>query len=55
MLIKKPDTIRSSEITDEKTYLNRRNFMRAGMIAASTVATGALYRTLLAPSPVTQE
>jgi len=55
MLIKKPDAIRSSEITDEKTYLNRRNFMRAAGLAASTVATGALYRTLLAPSPETPE
>lgn len=55
MLIKKPDTIRSSEITPEKTYLNRRNFMRAGALTASAVATGALYRTLLAPAPVSQE
>ncbi len=32
MLIKKPNDIKSSEITDEKTYLNRRQFMRAGLI-----------------------
>ncbi len=49
MLIKKPATIKSSEITNERTYLNRRNFMRAGALAVSTVATGALYRSLLAP------
>jgi hypothetical protein len=29
MVIKKPDDIKASEITDEKTYLNRRNFIRA--------------------------
>jgi sulfoxide reductase catalytic subunit YedY len=55
MLIKKPDTIRSSEITDERTYLNRRNFMRAGALAASAIGTGALYRTLLAPALETKD
>ena len=49
MLIKKPDDIRSSEITDKKTYLSRRNFLRGAALAASTVATGLLYRELLAP------
>src|SRR5215216_1222441 len=38
--------IKSSEITDERTYLNRRAFMRAGVLAASVVATGAVYRRL---------
>ena len=28
MLIKKPADIRSSEITDRKSYLNRREFLR---------------------------
>ncbi|MBC7931892.1 MAG: protein-methionine-sulfoxide reductase catalytic subunit MsrP [Rubrivivax sp.] len=49
MLIKKPDDIKSSEITDKKTYLNRRTFLRGAAFAASTVATGFLYRRLLAP------
>ena len=49
MLIKKPSDIRSSEITDKKTYLGRRNFIRGAALAASTVATGLLYRGLLAP------
>ncbi|MDT7687634.1 MAG: methionine sulfoxide reductase catalytic subunit [Acidobacteriota bacterium] len=49
MLIKKPGDIKSSEITDRKTYLSRRNFMRGAALAASTVATGFLYRELLAP------
>jgi sulfoxide reductase catalytic subunit YedY len=49
MLIKKPDDIKGSEITDRKVYLNRRLFMRGAVLAASTVATGFLYRRLLAP------
>ena len=55
MLIKKPETIHASEITPERTYLNRRNFMRAGALAASAVGTGALYRRLLAPAAQTEE
>ncbi len=31
-------------ITPEATYLNRRAFMRAGVVAATAVATGAIYR-----------
>jgi len=49
MLIKKPDDIKGSEITDKSVYLSRRNFMRGAALAASTVATGLLYRRLLAP------
>jgi sulfoxide reductase catalytic subunit YedY len=49
MLIKKPDDIKSSEITDRKAYLSRRNFLRGAALAASTVATGLVYRQLLAP------
>lgn len=49
MLIKKPDDIKSSEITDKHVYLNRRNFLRGAALAASAVATGFLYRQLLAP------
>lgn len=49
MVIKKAEQIRSSEITDKKTYLNRRNFMRGAALAVTTVATGALYRGLNEP------
>jgi sulfoxide reductase catalytic subunit YedY len=39
MLIRKPSNIRSSEITDEKAYVNRREFMRkAGGIGLATAA-----------------
>src|SRR5437763_13582362 len=49
MLIKKPGDIKSREITDKKVYLNRRLFLRGAVLAASTVATGLVYRRLLAP------
>ncbi len=44
MLIKKPDDIKSSEITDKKTYMSRRLFMRGAALVATTTATGLLYR-----------
>ncbi|MCI0338266.1 MAG: protein-methionine-sulfoxide reductase catalytic subunit MsrP [Acidobacteria bacterium] len=50
MLIKKPDDIRSGEITDENLYLNRRNFIRAAVLAGTTTATTLLYRKLATPS-----
>ncbi|HVF42973.1 MAG TPA: protein-methionine-sulfoxide reductase catalytic subunit MsrP [Pyrinomonadaceae bacterium] len=49
MLIKKPDDIKGGEITDRRVYMSRRNFMRGAALAASAVATGLLYRGLLAP------
>lgn len=49
MLIKKPDDIKSSEITDRKVYLGRRNFLRGAALAATTFATGLVYKGLLAP------
>jgi sulfoxide reductase catalytic subunit YedY len=44
MVVKKQNEIRSSEITDEKTYLSRRNFIRAAALAGSTLATMGIYR-----------
>jgi sulfoxide reductase catalytic subunit YedY len=46
MLIKKPSDIPSREITDHSVYLNRRTLLRGGILAASVVATGGLYRWL---------
>ncbi len=40
----------SSEITPESTYFNRRSFMKAGVLAATAVATGLVYRRLNSPS-----
>ena len=36
----------ASEITDPAIYFNRRAFLRAGIVAASAMATGLLYRRL---------
>jgi methionine sulfoxide reductase catalytic subunit len=43
--------IKSSEITPESVYLDRRNFIRAGLLAGSTVATGLAYRFFNPPPP----
>ncbi|HTV62898.1 MAG TPA: protein-methionine-sulfoxide reductase catalytic subunit MsrP [Verrucomicrobiae bacterium] len=36
----------SREVTPSSVYFNRRNFIRAGVLAASAVATGLVYRKL---------
>jgi sulfoxide reductase catalytic subunit YedY len=54
MVVKKPNDIKSSEITDKKLFMSRRLFVRAATLAASTVATGFLYRKLLAPEAQVQ-
>jgi sulfoxide reductase catalytic subunit YedY len=51
MVIKKPNDLKSSEITPEETFLNRRNFIRAGVLAGTTLATGGVYRFINAPAP----
>jgi sulfoxide reductase catalytic subunit YedY len=50
MLIKKTDDIKSSEITDENHYRNRRMFIRGAALAATAAATGLLYRKLATPN-----
>jgi methionine sulfoxide reductase catalytic subunit len=50
MLIKKPEDIKSSEITDRRVYLNRRLFMRGAVLAATATATAFLYRNLNPPA-----
>jgi methionine sulfoxide reductase catalytic subunit len=49
MLFKKQDNVKSSEITERNVYLNRRLFMRGAVLAATTAATGLLYRKLNPP------
>ncbi|MGH9967898.1 MAG: protein-methionine-sulfoxide reductase catalytic subunit MsrP [Pyrinomonadaceae bacterium] len=49
MFTKKEANIKSSEITDKRVYLNRRLFMRAAALAATSTATGLLYRKLNPP------
>ncbi|MDE3058540.1 MAG: protein-methionine-sulfoxide reductase catalytic subunit MsrP [Bacteroidota bacterium] len=43
MLIKKQNGIPSSEITDEKLYFNRRNFMKAAAVAGAGAAAYAFF------------
>ena len=50
-----PSHIPSSEITPRDVYMNRRAFMRAGLIAASAAGTAALYRSLNRVSTDTSE
>jgi sulfoxide reductase catalytic subunit YedY len=49
--MKNSSDIKASEITDKKTYLNRRLFMRGAALAGTVAATGLLYRKLN-PAPV---
>ncbi len=51
MISKKPSDIKSSEITDEQIFLNRRNFIRAGVLAGTTLATAGIYRFINPPPP----
>ena len=51
MISKKPSDIKSSEITDERTFLNRRNFIRGGLLAGTTLATAGIYRFINPPPP----
>jgi methionine sulfoxide reductase catalytic subunit len=43
--------MKPSEITPESTYLNRRNFIRAGLLAGTTVATAGIYKFINPPPP----
>jgi sulfoxide reductase catalytic subunit YedY len=47
------EKIRSSEITPESVYLNRRNFIRLGLLAGTAAATGTAYRYFNPPPPPT--
>jgi methionine sulfoxide reductase catalytic subunit len=40
------DKIPSSEITPHSVYLNRRRFLRGGMIAAGAIGSGLIYRAV---------
>ncbi len=47
MLIKKPDDIKSSEITDKQLYLSRREFLSASTLSLGALATGMAAPGLL--------
>ena len=44
--MKDENKILAREVTPPSVYFNRRNFIRAGTLAASVVATGVVYRKL---------
>src|SRR5215469_10005590 len=44
--LKDPNKILASEVTPPSVYFNRRNFIRTGILAATAVATGVVYRKL---------
>ena len=48
--MKEPNKISASEITRPADYFNRRKFIQAGILAASAVATGFVYRRLNHPA-----
>ncbi len=52
MLIKQASDIRSSEITDESVYLNRRQFITAGAIGAGLLWTGGARAAIDVGSPL---
>ncbi|MFN2531610.1 MAG: protein-methionine-sulfoxide reductase catalytic subunit MsrP [Pyrinomonadaceae bacterium] len=54
MLIKKQPEFKSADITDEKTYVNRRLFIRTAVLAGTATATAFLYRSLN-PPPIEQK
>jgi sulfoxide reductase catalytic subunit YedY len=44
--LKEANKISNREVTDPAVYFNRRKFIQAGVLAASAVATGGVYRHL---------
>src|SRR5579862_776582 len=50
MLIKRPEDIRSSEITPKSLYLNRRKFLADAALAGAVAAVGVGIRKVIAPS-----
>ena len=44
--MKEPNKISSREVTAPAVYFNRRKFIQAGVLAASAVASGVVYRHL---------
>jgi len=50
MLIKRPEDIKGSEITDEKAYFSRRQFLRRATLVTTALGTAWVYRQFSAPS-----
>ena len=50
MLIKKPEDVRSSEITSKEAYLNRRKFLTGMALTGAAATTGFGLKNLIAPT-----
>ena len=51
MLIKKPNKIRSYEITSERNYLNRRSFIQSGCLIAGGILSQGIHSANLPDQP----
>jgi sulfoxide reductase catalytic subunit YedY len=49
MLIKPPEDIKSSEITEKEVYFSRRRLLRGAVLVATSVGTAWLYRQFASP------
>jgi sulfoxide reductase catalytic subunit YedY len=54
MLLKRPPDIRSSEITDEKVYFSRRQFLRGAALVTTSLGTAWVYRQFTSTSGVSR-
>jgi len=52
MLIKKPEDIRSSEITPKRLYLNRRRFLAEAALSGAAAAIGVGLKETISPSTI---
>ena len=51
MLIKKPTLIKSSEITSESNYINRRNFIKSSTLIGGSILSNNLIGANLPDAP----
>ncbi len=54
MLIRKPTDIRSSEITSEANYINRRRFLQTSALAGGSLLAGSALGAIVPDSPMTE-
>jgi len=54
VLIRKPTDIRSSEITSEANYVNRRRFLQTSALAGGSLLAGSALSAIVPDSPMTE-